>query len=95
MTGPPVHSILFLIKYHGDEDLDWSDPGMFPQQVGTLVGGNVTTSQGRGELGIPTAVGYYFGNRPGGGGDVRPPSPEHHIPIYRESSDIGAVSGGR
>ena len=26
--------------------------------------------------------------------EARPPPPKHYIPIYRDSSNIGAVSGG-
>ena len=55
---------------------------------------DTTTALGRGELGITAADGYYVGSGPEVGGYIRPPSPEHHCPIYCDSSDIVAVSGG-
>ena len=46
-------------------------------------------------MGVLATGGRDGGNGPGLGGDVHPLPPEHYFPIHRDSSDIGAVSGGR
>ena len=33
-------------------------------------------------------------SKPGGSGDVRPPPPGHHLPIYCDSAGIGVFFGG-
>ena len=45
-------------------------------------------------MGLSTIDRGDVGGGPGGGEDIHPPPPKHHIPIYSNSSDIGAVSGG-
>ena len=45
-------------------------------------------------MGLSTVGRGNIGGRSGGSGDRRPPPPKHYIPIYRDSSDIGAASVG-
>ena len=45
-------------------------------------------------MGVPNLGGGNGGSGTRGGGDIRPKTPEYHSPVYCDSSDTGAVSGG-
>ena len=94
MPVPPVCSTKFLNRQYFCSDWRQSNPGGFPPQGGPPVGRDVTALQYGGALVIPTSGGGNVDRGPGGGGDICPSPPEHHRPIYHDSSDIGAVSGG-
>ena len=55
---------------------------------------NENEAQHRGETRVSTVGRSNDRGGTGGGGDVRPTPPKHYIPIYRNLSNIGAVSGG-
>ena len=75
------------------ESLGWTSPGLFPPQGGTMAGGDATTEQHRWEMEVSTIGRGDVSGVTGGGGDVCLPPPKLYSPIYRNSSDIGAVSG--
>ena len=46
-------------------------------------------------MGLPTARSRNEKNGVVGGGDIRPPPTEYRHPVYHDSSDTGAMPGGR
>ena len=90
-----VGSIFLRIRDMGDDPPDRSNPGGFPPQGGPLFGGDAIIAQYGGALGIPVTGGGDVGGGNGGGGYIFPTTTEHHRPIYRDSSNIGFVYGGR
>ena len=45
-------------------------------------------------MGVSTIGGGGFGSVTGRGGGIRSPTPKHTSPIYRDPSNIGAITGG-
>ena len=44
-------------------------------------------------MGIPASGGGCVSNGSWGGGGIRPPSSEHHIPVYCDPNNNGAMPG--
>ena len=83
-----------LLGDMGDDPLDWSNPWGFTPQGGPPFVRDATSARYGGALVIPSTGGGDVASGPGGSGEVCLTLPEHHHPIYRDSSDIEAVSGG-
>ena len=78
----------------GNVPQDWEDRGRVPPQGGPSAGEDAAEEGHHGQVGLPTAGRGNDGSGAGGGGDVRPPPPEYRRPVYRHSTDTGAMSGG-
>ena len=62
----------FCIIYLGDDPQDWVDPQRLPPQVGLPLGGDATTSQYGGAVGVPSFGGGNGGSGTRVGGDTCP-----------------------
>ena len=74
--------------------IGWTIKGLH-HSVDRRMTGDSTEKNEVGATGIPSPGGCYVDRGPRGSVDVCPPPPEHDFSIYRELSNIEAVSGGR
>ena len=73
---------------------DWEDPWRVPPEGGLTASRNSAEAEHDKQVVLPTAGCGDDGSGFGGDGDVHPPPPEYRRPVYCDSSDTGAISGG-
>ena len=77
----------------GNDPQDRDDPRNIPLQGGLSSIGNEIYSRNGGTVGITSSGRGYGGSGTRGG--VFPPPPENRCPVYSDSSDTGAMTGGK
>ena len=89
-TGNPI----VWNEYPGDDPMDRGDPHNILVQGGPQFIRDTTVTQYKGALVSPAIGDSNGGSRPGGGGNLRPPS-ENYCPVNCDSSDTGALYGDK